>query len=105
LKKEGCTIILTSHYLEEAQRLCDRVGIMDEGKVVAVDAVSKLIADHGGKSVLIMETSNGRIQLETDEPVKEIIRMNEEESIISLQMESPSLEKAFLNITGKHLRD
>jgi ABC-2 type transport system ATP-binding protein len=105
LKNNGCTIILTSHYIEEAQKLCDRIGIMDEGKLVAEDTVQKLISDYGGKSLLIVETSNGKITIETDQPVKEIIRMNDEEKIISLQMESPSLEKAFLNITGKHLRD
>src|SRR6478609_3103093 len=105
LKDEGCTIILTSHYLEEAQKLCDRVAIMDEGKVIAEDTVEKLIADFGGKSILTVETSNGKTKIETDQPVKEIIRMNEESTILSLQMESPNLEKAFLNITGKHLRD
>ncbi len=105
LKKEGCTIILTSHYLEEAQKLCDRVGIMDEGKLVAEDSVEKLISDFGGKSLLTVETSKGKTKIETDQPVKEIIRMNEEETILTLQMESPNLEKAFLNITGKHLRD
>ena len=105
LKKEGCTIILTSHYLEEAQKLCDRVGIMDEGKLVAEDTVEKLISDFGGKSILMVETNNGKTKIETDQPVKEIIRMNEESTILSLQMESPNLEKAFLNITGKHLRD
>ncbi|HEY3403262.1 MAG TPA: ABC transporter ATP-binding protein [Ohtaekwangia sp.] len=105
LKDEGCTIILTSHYLEEAQKLCDRVAIMDEGKVIAEDTVGKLIATYGGKSTLIVETSQGRTEIETDEPVKEIIRINAEDTILSLQMESPDLEKAFLNITGKHLRD
>jgi len=105
LKKEGCTIILTSHYLEEAQKLCDRVGIMDEGKLVAEDSVEKLIADFGGKSILTVETSAGKTKIETDQPVKEIIRINEENTILNLQMESPNLEKAFLNITGKHLRD
>jgi ABC-2 type transport system ATP-binding protein len=105
LKKEGCTIILTSHHIEEAQKLCDTVGIMDEGKLVAMDSVQKLIADFGGKSTLTIETSKGKTKIETDEPVKEIIRINEEDTILSLQMESPSLEKAFLNITGKHLRD
>jgi ABC-2 type transport system ATP-binding protein len=105
LKAEGCTIILTSHYLEEAQKLCDRVAIMDEGKLVAEDTVEKLISDFGGKSLLTVETSKGKIKIETDEPVKEIIRMNEVDAILSLQMESPNLEKAFLNITGKHLRD
>ncbi len=105
LKKEGCTIILTSHYLEEAQKLCDRVGIMDEGKLVAENTVEKLISDFGGKSILTVETSKGKTKIETDQPVKEIIRMNEEDTILSLHMESPNLEKAFLNITGKHLRD
>lgn len=105
LKQEGCTIILTSHHLEEAQKLCDRVGIMDEGKLIAEDTVSKLIADFGGKSVLTIETSKGKTIIETEQPVKEIIRINEEDTILSLHMESPNLEKAFLTITGKHLRD
>ncbi len=105
LKKEGCTVMLTSHHIEEAQKLCDSVGIMDEGKLVAMDTVQKLISDFGGKSTLTIETSKGRTKIETDEPVKEIIRINEEDTIVSLQMESPSLEKAFLNITGKHMRD
>lgn len=105
LKEGGCTIILTSHYLEEAQKLCDRVGIMDEGKLVAEDTVEKLISDFGGKSMLTVETSKGKTKIETDHPVKEIIRINDEDTILSLQMESPNLEKAFLNITGKHLRD
>lgn len=105
LSEEGCTIILTSHYLEEAQKLCGKAAIMDEGKVVAAGTIRQLIADFGGKSLLTVETSKGKMQIETDEPVKEIIRINEEDSITSLQMESPSLETAFLNITGKHLRD
>ena len=105
LKNDGCTIILTSHYLEEAQKLCDRVGIMDEGKLVAEDTVEKLIANFGGKSIVTVETSKGKTTIETDQPVKEIIRINNEDAIISLMMESPNLEKAFLNITGKHVRD
>jgi len=105
LKNDGCTIILTSHHLEEAQKLCDRAGIMDEGKLVAEDTVEKLISDFGGKSILTVETSKGKTKIETDQPVKEIIRIDAEDKILSFQMESPSLEKAFLNITGKHLRD
>lgn len=105
LKNEGCTVILTSHYIEEVQQLCHRVGVMDEGKLVAEGTVEKLISDYGGKSLLTVETSKGKTKIETDQPVKEIIRINSEDDIISLHMESPSLEKAFLNITGKHLRD
>lgn len=105
LKEEGCTIVLTSHYIEEVQQLCNRVGIMDAGKLVGEDTVEGLIAKFGGKSLLIVETAKGVTRMETDHPVKDIIRINEEDNILSLKMESPSLEKAFLNITGKHLRD
>lgn len=105
LKEAGCTILLTSHYLEEAQQLCDAVAIMDEGRLVASGSVDELIALHGGESILTVVTNKGKMQIETREPVQEIIRINNEDAIISLKMESPNLEKAFLNITGKHLRD
>ncbi|MBL0739986.1 ABC transporter ATP-binding protein [Chryseolinea lacunae] len=105
LKAEGCTILLTSHYLEEAQQLCDAVAILDEGKLVAKGTVEELIAQHGGQSVLTVETTKGRSRIETDAPVDAIVRIHAEEQILSLKMESPNLEKAFLKITGKHLRD
>jgi len=105
LKQQGCTIILTSHHLEEAQKLCDRVAILDEGRLLVQDTVDTIIANYGGKSLLTIETRNGKTKIETDQPVTEIIRINEEDTILSLHLESPSLEKAFLTITGKHLRD
>jgi lipooligosaccharide transport system ATP-binding protein len=48
LKADGKTLILTTHYMEEAERLCDRVAIMDQGKIVAAGTPSDLIALHGG---------------------------------------------------------
>lgn len=105
MKEEGCTILLTSHYIEEAQQLCDSVAIMDEGRILSRGSVEEIIARHGGLSTLWMETSNGALKIETRDPVQEIIRVHAETRIISLRMESPNLEKAFLNITGKHLRD
>lgn len=105
LKADGCTILLTSHYLEEAQQLCNTVAILDEGKLVASGAVEELIALHGGQSVLTVETRKGKSRVETNAPVEAIVRIHAEEHILSLKMESPNLEKAFLNITGKHLRD
>jgi ABC-2 type transport system ATP-binding protein len=45
--REGVTLLLTTHYLEEAERLCDRIAIMHRGRVVALDAPSKLLADLG----------------------------------------------------------
>jgi ABC-2 type transport system ATP-binding protein len=52
LKRGGRTIILTTHYMEEAERLCDRVAIMDHGKVIAVGAPKELIATVGGEDIV-----------------------------------------------------
>lgn len=49
VKKQGMTVILTTHYMEEAEELCQRVAIMDEGKIVAMDSPQKLIKDLLGR--------------------------------------------------------
>lgn len=51
LKQTGRTIILTTHYMEEAERLCDRVGIMDHGKIIAIGTPQQLISSLGGEHV------------------------------------------------------
>jgi lipooligosaccharide transport system ATP-binding protein len=48
LKSKGITLILTTHYMEEAERLCDRAAIMDSGRMVTIDTPSKLMSVHGG---------------------------------------------------------
>jgi lipooligosaccharide transport system ATP-binding protein len=48
LKSQNTTLLLTTHYMEEAERLCDRVAIMDSGRLVVVDTPSNLVAKHGG---------------------------------------------------------
>ena len=48
LKFKNTTLLLTTHYMEEAEKLCDRVAIMDSGRIVAVDTPSNLMAKHGG---------------------------------------------------------
>jgi lipooligosaccharide transport system ATP-binding protein len=48
LKAKGTTLLLTTHYMEEAERLCDRVAIMDSGKIVTIDTPARLMELHGG---------------------------------------------------------
>src|SRR5512139_1514635 len=48
LKARGTTLVLTTHYMEEAERLCDRVAIMDSGRIVVIDTPQNLMAVHGG---------------------------------------------------------
>jgi lipooligosaccharide transport system ATP-binding protein len=48
LKSRNTTLIITTHYMEEAEKLCDRVAIMDSGKIVTIDSPEKLMSVHGG---------------------------------------------------------
>jgi ABC-2 type transport system ATP-binding protein len=59
LKQAGRTIILTTHYMEEAERLCDRVAIMDHGKVIALGTPQQLIATVGGEDIVEFAVSSG----------------------------------------------
>ncbi len=58
LNKSGVTVLYTTHYIEEAQRLCDRVAIMDRGKIIALDTPARLIRDLG-KGVICIECNAG----------------------------------------------
>ena len=52
LKQAGRTIILTTHYMDEAERLCDRVAIMDHGRIIALGTPQQLIASVGGEHIV-----------------------------------------------------
>ena len=105
MSREGRTIVYTTHYMEEAQRLCDRVGILDHGKLLALDTVGSLIDAHGGKSVVIAERAEGEIRIETDDPMVVLSRLQKDGGLRRFRVESPDLEGVFLNLTGRHLRD
>src|ERR1700689_583658 len=59
LKQAGRTIILTTHYMDEAERLCDRVAIMDHGRIIALDSPEQLIASVGGEHIVEFAISSG----------------------------------------------
>lgn len=105
LKKEGFTIIYTTHYIEEAERLCDRVGIMDRGKLLALDTVDALIKQYGGNSTIIVEKVDGEQTIETQYPIEEIIKLQKETELRGFRVLNPSLEAVFLSLTGRTLRD
>ena len=60
LHREGRTIIYTTHYMEEAERLCDRIAIIDAGKLLALGTLSELLAAHGGPPTLVVKTNGAR---------------------------------------------
>ncbi|MBW7906738.1 MAG: ABC transporter ATP-binding protein [Phycisphaerae bacterium] len=105
LRARGVTVIYTTHYMEEAERLCDRVAIVDRGRLLALDTVRGLVAAHGGHSRLHAVTERGEHTIEADDPVAELNRLQASERLLRFELERPSLEAVFLNLTGRTLRD
>jgi ABC-2 type transport system ATP-binding protein len=133
LNGEGQTILLTTHYMEEADKLCNRVAIMDHGRILALGTPAELKQSVGADTVVTVKTSgdqgqlgellthevqgvtrtrsvDGAIQLHmqaTERLVPRIVLCAERAGfdILDLSIAEPSLETVFINLTGKELRD
>jgi ABC-2 type transport system ATP-binding protein len=105
LHREGRTIIYTTHYMEEVERLCDRIAIVDAGKLLALGTLSELLATHGGPPTLIVTTNGEQQRLQTADPLAELNRIAARTPIDEFQMERPTMEQVFLRLTGRSLRD
>lgn len=130
LQGKGKTIILTTHYMEEAENLCERVAIIDQGKIVAIDQPQKLIDQLGQKTKISFISSRplesgflARLGAEAGQfnagdsqvvfagdPAQTIgvlLEKAKQEGIVikNLHVSSPSLDDVFLGLTGKELRD
>jgi ABC-2 type transport system ATP-binding protein len=105
LRDEGRAVVYTTHYMEEASRLCDRVGIIDRGRLLSIDTVDGLISSHGGPMQVMAETVEGKVFVETSEPVATLAELSANSELVSFHVERPSLESVFLHLTGRSLRD
>ena len=122
IKAEGKTIILTTHYMEEAQYLCDAVAIMDYGKIIAQGSPDELIRQYSRGITVVLPRKHyalkvSRFPLPVRE-VKDSIEIKTDdvnqclEQLIShgvdltdIMVRSPNLETVFLNLTGRKLRE
>ncbi|HXG86765.1 MAG TPA: ABC transporter ATP-binding protein [Vicinamibacterales bacterium] len=105
LKALGRTLIYTTHYMEEAARLCDRVAIIDKGKLLAIGTVPELLEQHGARPTLVVQTSSGEQRLVTTDPLGELNRLAAVGTVRSFHLEQATLEQVFLHLTGRSLRD
>jgi ABC-2 type transport system ATP-binding protein len=109
LRAAGTTVIYTTHYMEEAERLCDRVGILDHGRLLALDTVPALLRAHAGRPVLAAEVEGPEGQEErripTDDPLAELNALAARERVNAFRVERADLEQVFLRLTGRHMRD
>ena len=60
LKEEGVTIILTTHYIEEAEEIADRVGFINDGKIILIEEKEKLLAKLGNKKLVLKLSNNSK---------------------------------------------
>lgn len=105
LRRAGRTVVYTTHYMEEAQRLCDRVGIIDHGRLLAVDTVAGLVRAHASETEVCVDLSSGEQRIQTREPIAEVSRWIAHPGLLAMRIEPPSLEAVFLGLTGRSLRD
>jgi ABC-2 type transport system ATP-binding protein len=110
LREEGVTVFLTTHYLEEAERLCDRIALLVRGRIVALDTVAALKAQvqEGAAVEVTLHKGGGPVEtrrLVGEEPaslVREAIAMVESEGrrLLSIHTVQPTLEDVFVQLTG-----
>jgi len=132
LNRSGMSVIYTTHYMEEAQRLCHRVAIVDSGELIALDTPTALIRSLGGGIIVIgladgyseeivdqaaqlpavkaATRADGQLKVETHRLQEALIGVLDitnklDVGITSLELLEPNLESVFLHLTGKKLRE
>jgi len=131
-QSHGGTVLLTTHYMDEAERLCDRLAIVDHGQVIAEGSPAELIARLGGHHMIEFSVAGGgKRSAETWKALPGVESVREEDGLICLSVREPhrtipalleavdkesaqlerlttrqaSLEDVFVNLTGRHLRE
>lgn len=102
LKGGGTTVFLTTHDMAEARGLCDRVGILDEGRLVACDSPRALELRFARNRVTICTRSHGVVTTTKDAAGAEVLtRLMREGECLSVHSDEPNLEEVFLELTGR----
>ena len=122
LQAQGNTIVLTTHYLDEAARLCDRLVIMDNGKILVEGAPADLVREHVGEEIVEVENDarSDRLPYGTGDPVRKTgdtiqIATDSAREIAKILLDRcqpkkmitrpATLEDVFLKLTGRTLRE
>jgi ABC-2 type transport system ATP-binding protein len=110
LREEGVTVFLTTHYLEEAERLCDRIGLIVRGKLIALDTVAGLKARVQDKGMSRVEISwkdefnalkSAEIEgVSADDAIRKALMLTQGFEIMSINTQLPSMEDVFVQLTG-----
>ncbi len=123
-KREETTVMLTTHYMEEAQQMCDRIGIIDAGRIIALDTPQNMIDTLGGDIVIIrahkppmdkirslpyvssLETTGDEIEITMKSAhlhLAELLSLIPD--VVSVEMRKPTLNDVFIKLTGRDIRE
>ncbi len=123
LKAQGVTILLTTQYMEEAERLCDRLVVMDKGRILEQGTPRSLVEKYVASGVLEVQANNevieelkrmdsmvfdeigGRVHIYTSEPEKTLAELQKRHEIKRSVIRDATLEDVFFRLTGRELRD
>ncbi len=108
-RRQGTTIILTTHNMFAAEELCDSVAFLNEGKIVAMDEPKELKLKYGERSVIVEYGPEGKLSeevvfLDTDEGKDRLRELVEGERIQTMHTREATLEQIFMKLTGRGLK-
>jgi ABC-2 type transport system ATP-binding protein len=123
LNESGRTVVLTTHYMDEAEALCDRVAIIDHGQILELDSPASLVRDLDAPTRITVATGqltareasaipgvddaaedSSGVVLRTREPVVVLTALAQQEALAGIQVQTGTLEDVFLSLTGREYR-
>ena len=109
-RERGATIFLTTHDMWEADKLCDRVAFMEQGKLAALDTPRHLKQQYGKRSLIAEVTAGDKLEkreidMDVDSTALEVEKLFEKEKVVTLHSEEATLEDIFIKLTGRRLSE
>ncbi|HZI60938.1 MAG TPA: ABC transporter ATP-binding protein [Pyrinomonadaceae bacterium] len=107
MSSQGVTIFLTTHYMEEADQLCDRVAFLSEGRIVALDTPNKLKTAHGSNQVNVTLNNGESLSIALDDPNagSELQQLVNNGQVRTLHSAEATLEEVFIQLAGRRLSE